>query len=302
MLLSLGDKGTPIAVAKNNEDLDIVRLVEEEEVTCDILTDPRLRECSNSSFLVSQDSLLDSVGIRTRAPKKKKDLDVLLHRRREIEEQAVGKELHLVAGTLEIFPSMQRECVLLCGASGAGKSYLAGRYMLLWKKLHPNATIYIFSRLEKDPTLDRIGLEYVRIPLDETYIDHGLTMEDLDKGSLCLFDDISSLQESRPLLFKSVNNLLGQILETGRHRGIYVVVTSHTILGYKSTRLLLSECNKIVLYPKASTRYQLESYLSRYAGMSKQEIIRFCALPSRWVCLQLTGQRYVLYSNGVYLT
>src|SRR5208337_1878765 len=59
----------------------------------------------------------------------------------------------------------QRENIYLPATSGSGKTYWCATYIRNFKKLFPDAKVFVFSRLDSDEVLDCLDIN--RITLDE---------------------------------------------------------------------------------------------------------------------------------------
>ena len=102
-------------------------------------------------------------------------------------------------------------------------------------------------------------------------------------------------------LLNEVNELKNDLLETGRHENVYVVITSHIINKYRETKIVLNECTSLTIYPKSGSSYQIKYVLSHYFGLDSKQIDKILNLPSRWVTVFKSYPMCVLYSKGCYL-
>lgn len=193
-----------------------------------------------------------------------------------------------------------REVDYIAGPSGSGKSTYASKIIQIYKKLFPNNNIFIFSRLDKDDVLDR--LKPIRVMLDNSLIEDPIDIHsEFQEGDLILFDDCDTIQDKK--LKDAISKLKNDILETGRHLNLYIIITSHLINGNdrKDTRTILNEAHTLTIFPKSGSSYGINYVLKNYIGLSKDQINKILNLPSRWVTIGKNYPQYVLYEKGLYL-
>lgn len=202
------------------------------------------------------------------------------------------KELRLNSGYFVPLPAIvnnQRDAVLISGPSGVGKSTWASEYIKIYHRLFPKNDVFIFSKKDEDPAFDKYDFT-TRIKLDEDFIkDEPLQPKDLE-NSLCIFDDIENIsnKEIKDAVYKLKDNLL----ETGRDKGIFLLITSHLSMNYKITRKDINECSSYVFFKNGNT-YHTKRYLKEYVGLEPKVIDRLLNLPSRWV---LINKNYPMYA------
>lgn len=198
-------------------------------------------------------------------------------------------------GHLVPIPTVEeRDVVYICGASGSGKSTYAAQYIYNYLNLFPNNPVYVFSRLEIDPILDLLGCE--AIPINEN-LEKLDVIKDLS-NALCLFDDIDTIPDKK--LRDKVYAISMDILETGRHKNIYILITSHLINGNdrKVCRTNINEAKKIVLFPKGGNAYGIRYLLKNYIGLSKNQIDEILKLNTRWVTISKNYPQFYFYEKG----
>ena len=166
------------------------------------------------------------------------------------------------------------------GSSGSGKSYWIGKYLMAYKKKFPKNNIYIFSPIINDLAFAEAKPLYVKI--DETLIDEPLDIKEADfKDSILVFDDIESLNKPYKQIIESFRD---QVLECGRHYQQTAICVSHIILNGQSTKRILNESSKIVVFPKSNFN-GIANLARRYFGMDRDKISYIKTVPSRWVCI-----------------
>ena len=186
------------------------------------------------------------------------------------------REIVLGDGTEDVFqlipnPETERSVLMICGASGSGKSYFAKNYINEYKKIYPKNKIYVFSNLSSDPSIDTIkNLQRVNVK-DPEFLDDEIELDDI-KNSLVLFDDVECIS-SKPIKNK-INAIADMCLEVGRHSRTTVLFLVHTACNGASTKKILNECHSITLFLKTlggkALHYLLSSYLSLDGGQIKK--------------------------------
>lgn len=206
------------------------------------------------------------------------------------------KDLNVKDGTLSVVPdtTRERDCIMITGASGSGKSHWCNNYMKEYHKSYKKNKIFFFSKLEEDKSIDKKLVQRVRI--DGDMITNPIETEEL-KDSLCVFDDVEHIDddEVKKYLFKLINS----ILTTGRHYNISIILVIH-YPNASYTRTMLSECHSFVYFPYSATRsvnYALEAYI----GIDKKEI-KFIKknIKSRWIMIGKNYPQYVVAEHNLF--
>jgi len=175
-----------------------------------------------------------------------------------------------------------REVQYISGQSGAGKSYLTMQYIKKYKKKYPDRQIYVFSHLDTCDTLDVIkDLRRIKIK-SEDFLNRPISGVDF-KDSLVIFDDCDCLSNKR--VKDRVYQLMDEMLQTGRHHRISVIVTSHLMTAGKETRIPLAEAHVITIFPKASGFKALEYIGEAYIGMDRKEVRSLKQIEGRHVSI-----------------
>ena len=166
--------------------------------------------------------------------------------------------------------SKGREVMYVAGKSGSGKSHYCAEYMKLFKKLYPKSKMYIFSCLTEDKVLDKLHPK--RIILDDDLIDNPIDLDDFKNGDLILFDDVDTISNRK--LKKAVMDVKDSILEMGRHKDLYILVTSHRINKGNESKTILNEAHMFTFFPRSGQKYQIkyQSFFSplRYFRTSRR--------------------------------
>lgn len=186
--------------------------------------------------------------------------------------------------------------VYVCGPTGSGKSVFTSKYSQEFKKIYPKRRLFVFSDVEKDEVIDR--LKPVRIKLDHEIVDTPMHPDEV-RDSLCIFDDIDSIQDKK--VSEAICSFRDSLLKRGRHENVNVIVTGHQITNYRDTRTILNECNYVCFFPKSGSTHGIRYMLKTYMGMNTDQINKIFDLPSRWVCVHKNYPLFVIYSQGCYL-
>ena len=226
-----------------------------------------------------------------------KDLKELYHDARDAIKKAIRNEIKIKDGKLIPLPNKKIvEKIYVSAPSGAGKSTWCGNWLNEYKKMFKDDEMYVFSTIGSDKVLDIH--EPIRIKLDESLLTDPINPEEI-MNSCCVFDDVETI--TNPKIRENICGLRDWLLEQGRHFDIRMLMTSHLLMNYKSTRRTLNESTAVCFFPKCGSTYHIKRFLKTYAGLEKQQIKRILNLPSRWVCLYKTYPMYILYEKGVYL-
>lgn len=205
-----------------------------------------------------------------------------------------------------VLDSDARSIVYICGASGSGKSTFARMLVDSFHKMFPTTPIYMFSRLSSDPAFDDLENKkiLIRIPIDKDLLESNIdVVTDFDEGSLVIFDDIDTISDKK--IMAVLNNIKLQILEIGRHKKIYCIVTSHLINtnDRNGTRTMMNEMSSLVIFPKGGgSVYQQKYCLKNYLGLSNDNITDILETSdSRWVLISKNYPQYVLTQKKIYM-
>jgi hypothetical protein len=204
------------------------------------------------------------------------------------------KEISLPIGDkFEIVPPTdedKRNVYYIAGASGSGKSYVAGQIATNYKKLHPKNEVYLISKLTEDSTLDSLTIgKPKRINIDSILEDPPKIEE--FKNCLVIFDDYDGITGK---LGKAILELITDIAITGRHTATNLILCTHHISNYSKTRLLLNEATHYILYPQSSSFNALKHLLIHYLGMDTDEIKALKSIKSRWCAFHKNYPNYML--------
>ena len=196
----------------------------------------------------------------------------------------------------------QRDMIYISGQSGSGKSTWAGQYARSYQSSNKNSKIIIFSAVDSDKAFE--GVKLKRVVFDQLIDDEGhiaedmISLEDL-KDSLTIFDDIDVIPGRT--LRRYIQDLRDQCLQHGRHNNINMICTTHQLMNYKETKILLMEATKVVFFPTSGGAAQIKRFLKSYGELDSREISDIFKIKSRWVMLNKAAPRYILHANGCYM-
>jgi hypothetical protein len=188
------------------------------------------------------------------------------------------------------------EKIYISAPSGAGKSTWCGNYIKEVNKMYKDEEVFVLSTITEDEALDKH--HPIRIELSEEILEEPISPEEI-QNSTTIFDDVDTIRD--PKIRANICGLRDWLLEQGRHFNVRMLMTSHQLMNYKSTRILLNEATAVVFFPRCGSAYSIKRYLKLYGGLEPKQIKRILNLPSRWVALYKTYPMYILYEKGAYL-
>lgn len=192
----------------------------------------------------------------------------------------------------------ERTVIYICGRSGCGKSYYSKEYIECYHMLYPKNEIYVFSYLDKDPTLDSMNfIKRVKI-FEEGFLDAEFEISDFE-NSLVLFDDTDCIKDKK--LRKKIDSIMAKVLQVGRHHNVSCLCLSHQICNGNETKLQLNESHALVLFPKGMGTRTLNYVLENYIGLSKNQIKKIKRLKSRSVTIIKSSPMVVVSDREIYV-
>lgn len=281
---------------KNNDDDEILENLID-DIVYDIVTKNAI---GNSMRQRNKD-----MEVLKRTLLKKKDsiksdprLNDLLKKSKESYQNKKNKEIKIDDGEILPIPNVfTRECGYIGAPSGSGKSTYVRNYAKQYNKLFPKNKVFLFSKVKNDESLNGIK-NLVKIKLDDDLIDDPIEVEEL-ANSLVIFDDIDTLRDKE--VKKSLKELQDDLLETGRHDNVHVLVTTHQLSNYRETKTVLNEAHFITVFPSSGSSHQIRYVLKNYVGLDNKDINKISKLNSRWVTVYKHHPQVIAYENGCYL-
>jgi type IV secretory pathway VirB4 component len=198
-------------------------------------------------------------------------------------------------GKLQMVPdtTSERQCIMIQGASGAGKTTVTNSYIKEYHRCYKKNPIYFFSVLDSDDSLDEKLVK--RVNIDDSWITDPLTIDDV-KNSLVVMDDVEMIKDKN--IKQAIFDFINSILTTGRHTNTSIILTVH-YPNNKYIRNFLNECHCFVYFPMGSgraTHYVLENYI----GLDKKDIQKIKKMHSRWCCVFKNYPQCVLLEHNLF--
>lgn len=191
-----------------------------------------------------------------------------------------------------------RQILYISGSSGSGKSYYTSMYLKRYHKMFPKNPIYIFSALSEDKVIDECK-NTVRINFkDEGFYKADYTDIKKFKNSLVLYDDTDMISDS--FIQTKIKALQNLILTTGRHEGVFCIVTSHECCAGLRTKLILTESKSITLFTDTMGYKTMLYALQSGFGFSKQQVDEIRKLDTRWFTVLRTAPICIMHEKGMF--
>lgn len=223
-------------------------------------------------------------------------------------DKETTKKLKLKSDSkFEIIPQIkERFITYICGKSGSGKSTLAADIALKYHKMFPKNKIYLFSKVDQDDAFEKMEKQKIikRFIIDKSLIDEPVDVLNSFINCLTIFDDVDTYTDNK--IMKAIDNIRDEILQTGRHNNISMLVTSHHInntgTGSKITRSIMNELHHLIFFNKSRNYHQIHYCLKKYFGMKTKEIDELLdKKDTRWTLISSNHPQYILTQNTVYL-
>lgn len=200
-----------------------------------------------------------------------------------------------------------RECIFVCGPSGSGKSVWTNQYIKDFNRVfnkglpkddEKRRKIFFFSRLDDDVSITCKSIQ--RIDLNDLETDPIYT-DDIPENSLCVFDDCDTFTDRG--VVKEIKKLQHDLLETGRHRNIYVVILSHLLIrpSREENSYMYNECHLLTIFTNAGNNQHKKGILDRHFGMNAKEVREILTSKSHWVTICKQYPNYYVTEKGVKL-
>ena len=192
--------------------------------------------------------------------------------------------------------SRERDCGMIVGASGSGKSYYVDKYAANYKKAYKGKRpVYFFSTITEDSSINSKNIKRVRI--DEDMLNNPLSCEDV-KESLCIFDDVEQLKDMR--IKCEVFRFINEILTAGRHTDTSIFLIVHYGSNKPYLRDMLNECHTFTYFPRGANR-SIKYLLENYIGVDSEEIKKIKKLNTRWATVFKQYPNCVLTERNLFM-
>lgn len=173
-------------------------------------------------------------------------------------------------GKFQFIPDENKERFIayIVGASGSGKSWFASQLANEYRKMFPKNPIYLLSYLDNDSSIDQVkGIK--RIKLNDDFLDTDLDADDFS-DSLVIWDDTDCITDKKIVL--KLRDLLGKMLNTGRHCRNSVIYLSHIACNGLQTKQILNECHSLTFFNATLGGRTKQYLLNQYLGLNKKQI------------------------------
>lgn len=198
----------------------------------------------------------------------------------------------------------QRECILVAGMSGSGKTTWAAEYAKTYKALFPNRDLLIFSRcnVKNDPAFK--GINITQVEINEEILKNPVPFDiekELKNPCLIIFDDITTIQNAK--LKKVVEKLVSDCLEVGRKKNIHVIFCNHLLIDNDKglARTVLHEIDKLVVFPQSGNPQQIKYVLQKYFEFTDKQCKKIMKTTSRWLCVSKQNSKLILTEYECYI-
>ena len=95
-------------------------------------------------------------------------------------------------------------------------------------------------------------------------------------------------------------NLINSILTVGRHNNVSLLFIVHNATQGNMTKLLLLECQGIVMFPQNMTGRSAKYLLDQYLGLDKEQIKKIKQMKSRAITVMKTYPMIIVSENEIF--
>lgn len=302
-MLSL-NSGLPLAIINDNKDKKIFYKESDNETEPDIDTDQSQKTKIFKKFLERDDKL------------KKTEIEQLVklyndgnmeHDDRKISKY-LEKGIDYVNKSLKRYLDFPKEISLfpiiteptyrmaIFGLSGSGKSKFSSDFLKV-NKPSKNAGIFLFSPVQDDDSIKIKNIIHIKLERYYEDFDKDFELEDLPKGSVCIFDDCDTYDKQYRGLYQDVRN---KILERGRHLGLSCIIIQHQAQQGNRGRsdIVLRECQFYCIFPKYNVR-DSQNLLKNYTSMTNTQIDEVMNINSRWCFIRKSVPSYYIGQHSI---
>ena len=215
-------------------------------------------------------------------------------------DNGVGKSIKLCDDSkFVMLPSANPEFpdrIFVIAKSGEGKSTLIGEYLMRYRKMFPQNSIYLISRKQGDKAFK--DLDYITINVnDPQYDEEWLNMDDFPNNSAVVFDDTATYTKET---LRKVNHLRDDLLQVGRSRNITVIATSHVYKDFENTKILWLESTHIALALRSQKKHAKDALISKL-GFSPDAADNIFKLKGRFVWLSPSSPCWVVSDHEAHI-
>jgi hypothetical protein len=170
---------------------------------------------------------------------------------------------------IQLAPSIkdERSLIYVVGASGSGKSFWTTQYVKEYLKKLKKNKVHLISPITDDKNINSLNPNRIN-PNTQAFLDDPPVCEDF-KDSLLILDDVEAYDKKT---LNRVMTLVNSIATVGRHANVSLMFLAHTACNGHMSKLLLSECHAIVLFPANMSGKTSKYLLDNYFGFNKSQI------------------------------
>lgn len=188
-------------------------------------------------------------------------------------------------------PSFRAMCF---GGSGSGKTFFVSEFLKV-NKPRKGAGIFMFSPFDEDPSIKNKNIIPIKLESYEEEYERPFDIEDLPKGSVCIFDDIMTYNKQyRQLYIDTMETLY----ERGRHLDISTICIQHNPLMGAKGKIQLRDSMYYICFPRYNVR-DTKVLLKNYTGMTTEQINEILNLDSRWVFVKKSVPNYYVGEHTI---
>ena len=183
---------------------------------------------------------------------------------------------------------------LITGGTGSGKTFFTSEFLKV-NKPRKGAGIFMFSPFEEDPSIKNKNIIPIKLENYEEEYDREFNIEDLPKGSICIFDDVDTYNKQYRQMYLDVRDTL---MERGRHLDISTINIQHNPLQGVKGKVVLRESMYYVCFPRYNVR-DTKVLLKTYTGMTTDQINEVMNVDSRWVMVKKSVPNYYVAEHQI---
>lgn len=230
-----------------------------------------------------------------------------LHRKKDgLIPKGYFDEITLESGKFEYFPEVREDysdVILVSGKKGSGKSTLVGKMAQKIKDvygLHDEDCVVLKKSHIKDKAFEELNPDYIYV--DNDFLDNEYTIDDFTnedgRPKVVIIDDNDVIPSEK--LKKSLYALQDTLAVEGRKHKIFEFVVRHSLCQSKDTKLIISECDYVLLFPEGFTS-DINYFLKTYCDFSTDLIRDIKKTKSHWMLLSRISPTFILLENRCFI-
>lgn len=197
----------------------------------------------------------------------------------------------------------KRNCVLVVGSSGSGKSTWIRNYALLYQEFYEDNKIYLISDKKESESLEGYKkekpgifggkLKFNLLELSEesaTFMNNNMNEF---KNSLIIVDDCICLSKKQKEMNEAEKNMhielkgfVEKVLKLGREPKISLIISKHVLNAGANMTVLKEEAHSLIYFPRVNLPNHLKAFLNNI-GVSNNTVNEIINNKCRWVDIKL---------------